>query len=101
MLFEEGNKVVDLLRIQIEITAPIAWLDEARWCTRLLHIRHEVQEDEIHVLDFVSAAAHELFRDHPRRHVAAYAQTALVSFVGDDGHEFRLHRAVDFDLDVT
>jgi len=101
VLFQKGHEVVDLLRIQIEIATSLPRLDETCRCTCFLHIWHEVEEDEIHMLYFVGPIADELFRDHSGRHVAAHAQPALVSLLGDEGHQFGLHRAVDFYLYVA
>ena len=101
VLFQQSDELVHLRRVQVDAGGALARLDEARGRARLGDVGHEVEEDEIHVLDFVGAVAHELFGCHARGHVAADAQSALVRLVDDDGHKFRLHRAVNLDLHVA
>ena len=101
MLLEQCDEVVHLLRIQVERCAAFSGFGKARRGARLLHVGHEVEKDEVHVLDLVGSVAHELVGRHSRWDVAADAQAALVGFVDDDGNEFRLDRAVDLDLHIA
>src|SRR5580704_15049078 len=52
------------------------------------------------MLDFIDAVANELFGNHPRRHVSADAQAALVRFLHDHRHQFGFDGAINFDLDI-
>ena len=48
------------------ISAPWAGnFSKASRRARVFYLRHEIQEDEIHVLDFIDAVAHKLLSIHP------------------------------------
>ena len=69
---------------------------------RVLHVRHEVEEQEVDVLDLVVALAHRLLR--PSCPLGMWPLTrmpVLVCVLGDDGHQLRIERAVDLDLHVA
>ena len=71
-------------------------LHEARGRTRVFHLRHEVQEDEVDVLNFIRPGQDKLFSTHAGRHVAAQPHAVAVRHLGDLRHQFRLQRAINF-----
>ena len=99
--FQQGDELVHLRRIEVEARGALARLDEARGSARLFHVGPEIEEDEVHVLNFVGAVAHELGGGHAGWDVSADAQAALVRFIDDDWHKLRLYRAVDLDLHIA
>src|SRR2546426_495100 len=87
--------------LQIQVRSTLCDGGEARWRTRVLYVGHEVQKEEIHVLDLVVPLADRVFRGHECGDVSAHAEAAFVRIAGDEGHQLRPHRAIDLDLLVT
>jgi hypothetical protein len=73
MLLQQRDEIIHWLRVQVQTGSALARLDEARRRARLFRVRHEVEEDEIHVLDLVSAVANKLIGDHAGWDVPAQA----------------------------
>jgi len=100
MLFQKGDELLHLRGVQIKGSRPLARFGETGRRARFLDVGHEVQHDEIHMLDLVRTIPHKLFGNHSRRHVPADPQPAFVGFFRDHGNKLRLDRAVDFDLHI-
>ena len=87
VLFQQRDEVLHRLPADVDGRAALRHLGESRRCHRLvLHVRHEVEQQEIRVLHFVHPGADAVGGGHPRRDVAADAHAVLVRFVHDGRH---------------
>jgi len=77
VLLQQRDELVHLRRVEVNACGALSRLGEAGGCARFGDIGHEVQEDEVHVLNFVGAVTHELLGNHAGRHVPADAQPEL------------------------
>ena len=64
MLFQKLNESLHLFGFEIDLRAVGGNFSKARRRARVFYLRHEIQKDEIHVLDFIHAVPHKLLGIH-------------------------------------
>jgi hypothetical protein len=73
-------------RAEVEIRAAFCGFDEASNGIVVFDFGHEIQNQEIDLLDFVVSEFDTLRDGHFGRDVSAHAKSVFVSFVNDRGH---------------
>jgi hypothetical protein len=102
VLLQKADEVLDPLRCGIDLGGVRGDFGESQTTACVFNgIEHEIQENEIHVLDFVRAIFDELLCRHERRDVPAHAHAMVMSHLGYLGDKLGLDGAVDFHLHVA
>src|SRR6202162_1190982 len=102
MVEQKFDEIIHRFGLQVELRSVGADRSEAFWRAGVLDLRREkVQEDEVDMLDFIGTLIDELRGDHAVGNVAADAQSSRMSEFDNAGHQFRLERTVELDLDVA
>ena len=85
-------------RSQIQVPGAPGWLGEARGGARIFHVGHEVEHQEVGVLNLVVSEDYRLAGGQTCRDVPGYPQALLVRRLGEGSDQLRLERAVELDL---
>src|SRR5208282_5059600 len=101
VILQQLDEGLDLGRSEVEAGSSFSGFDQSGDGVCVFDLGKEIQDEKIHVLNFVEAEIDALRGDHFGGNVSADAEAVFVGFVDDRGHEFGLDRAVDFDLHVA
>ncbi len=90
MTLKQLDEVFYRFRIKIELGGISSHSSEPFRGARVFHLRcQEIQENEVDMLQLISARFHKLAGNHAVRHVPADTHSAPMSRFDNSGNEFR------------